>query len=209
MRLGPFIRKMFGRHERRISEAYRSIYVDIDAFVELTCRWKPDAKRILEVGCGEGAVTQRLRAAYPEANITAIDITPRIGRQYQGSRERVRFIQCAVQEVAATESGQYDLVVLSDVLHHVPVKFRQELLDAIRIAIAPNGTFVFKDWQRSHTPIHWLCHASDRWLTGDRVSYMTRDEMRERLTRAFGEGTLVGEERIAPWWNNLATQVRP
>lgn len=209
MRLGPIVRKMFGRYERRISEAYRSIYLDIDGLVELTCRWKPDAKRILEVGCGEGAVTQRLRVAYPHAQITAIDITPRIGRLYQGSLEGLRFVQCAVQEVAATEAGQYDLVVLSDVLHHVPVQFRQELLDAIRIALAPNGTFVFKDWQRSHTPIHWLCYASDRWLTGDRISYMTRNEMRERLIHSFGAAALVSEERIGPWWNNIATQVRP
>ncbi len=200
---------MFGPYERRISEAYRSIYMDIDAFVELTCQWKPKAKRILEVGCGEGAVTQRLNAAYPEAKITAIDITPRVGRLYRGLLDDVRFLQCGVQEVAATESGQYDLVVLSDVLHHVPVEFRQGLLDAIRTALAPEGTFVFKDWQRSYSPIHWLCYASDRWLTGDRITYMTRNEMRERLIHTFGETALVGEARIAPWWNNIATLVRP
>ena len=124
MKLGPFIRKMFGPYERQISDAYRSIYIDIDAFIELMCQWKPKAKKILEVGCGEGAVTQRLNAAYPEANITAIDITPRVGRLYRGFLDNVRFIQCGVQEVAATESGQYDLVVLSDVLHHVPVEVR-------------------------------------------------------------------------------------
>jgi trans-aconitate methyltransferase len=62
---------MFGPYERQISEAYRSIYIDIDAFVELMRQWKPNASRILEVGCGEGAVTQRLNAAYPNAKITA------------------------------------------------------------------------------------------------------------------------------------------
>lgn len=209
MSLGPFIRKLFGPYERRISEAYRSIYVDVDAFVQLTCRWKPNARRILEVGCGEGAVTQRLNATYPEANITAIDITPRIGRLYRGALNRIRFIQCGVQEVAAAESRQYDLVVLSDVLHHVPVEFRQELLNAIRSVLAPNATFVFKDWQRSNTPIHWLCYASDRWVTGDRITFMTRNEMRERLIHTFGETALVGETRIAPWWNNIAIHIRP
>jgi 2-polyprenyl-3-methyl-5-hydroxy-6-metoxy-1,4-benzoquinol methylase len=200
---------MFGPYEHRISEAYRSIYLDIDALVEVICRWKPNAQQILEVGCGEGAVTQRLKAAYPEARITAIDITPRIGRLFRGSLEGVKFIRRSVQEITATESERYDLVVLSDVLHHVPVESRQGLLDAIRTALAPNGTFVFKDWQRSRTPIHWLCHASDRWLTGDRINFMTRSEMRERLMRAFGETSLVGEARIAPWRNNIATQVRP
>ena len=209
MKIGPLIRRMFGPYERQISEAYRAIYIDIDAFVWLTRRWKPEAKKILEVGCGEGSITQRLKAAYPDANITAIDITPRVGRLYRGTLDGVRFMRCAIQEVAASDSGQYDLVVLSDVLHHVPLEFRQTLLDAIRTALAPQGTFVFKDWQRNYSPIHWLCYASDRWLTGDRISFMTRMEMRERLASSFGEAAIVAEARIGPWWNNLATLVRP
>lgn len=208
MNAGPFIRRLFGPFEHRISDAYRSLYLDIDAFIGLTRGWKPAAARILEVGCGEGAVTQRLHAAYPGAQITAIDITPRLGRLYRGSTDRVRFLQCEVQEIAAKESGQFDLVVLSDVLHHVPLELRQGLLDAVRTALAPGGVLVFKDWQRNGTPIHWLCYASDRWLTGDRISYMTRDEMRERLARTFGEAALAAEARVGPWWNNLATLVR-
>ena len=160
------------------------------------------------MGCGEGAVTQRLNATYPDAKITAIDITPRVGRLYRGLRDNVRFAQCGVQEIAATESGQYDLVVLSDVLHHVPLELRRGLLEAVRAALAPKGTLVFKDWQRNGAPIHWLCYASDRWLTGDRISYMTRTEMRECLALAFGESALVAEARVAPWWNNIATLVR-
>jgi 2-polyprenyl-3-methyl-5-hydroxy-6-metoxy-1,4-benzoquinol methylase len=208
MKLGPLIRGMFGPYEARISEMYRSIYINIDAFVQLAVQWRPQAGRILEVGCGEGAVTERLNAAYPDAKITAIDITPRVGRLYRGSNDGVRFIRCTVQEIAATEPGQYDLVVLSDVLHHVPKALRQGLLDAIRTALAPQGTLVFKDWQRNHAPIHWLCYASDRWLTGDRISYMTRKEMREGLERSFGDRALIAEARVGPWWNNLAILIR-
>jgi 2-polyprenyl-6-hydroxyphenyl methylase/3-demethylubiquinone-9 3-methyltransferase len=209
VKLGPFIRQLFGSYERQISEAYRSIYVDIDAFVHLARQWKPQAQKILEVGCGEGAVTQRLKAAYPDAEITAIDVTPRVGRLYRGLRDNVRFARSTVQEVAAREPGQFDLVVLSDVLHHVPIDLRQALLDGVRTALAAQGSFVFKDWQPSFTPIHWLCYASDRWLTGDRISYMTREEMRNRLALTFGEAALVGEARVKPWWNNIATLIRP
>lgn len=200
---------MFGPYERVVSDAYRSVFLDIDAFVALMRQWKPEARKILEVGCGEGAVTQRLSAAYPDAKITGIDITSRVGRLYRGSFDNVRFIRCEVQEVAANESGQYDFVVLSDVLHHVPPGLRQGILDAVRAALAPGGTFVFKEWQGAYTPIHWLTYASDRWLTGDRVSYMTRTEMRERLARTFGRDALAGEARVRPWWNNIATLVRP
>jgi 2-polyprenyl-3-methyl-5-hydroxy-6-metoxy-1,4-benzoquinol methylase len=209
MKPGPLVRRMFGPYERQISDLYRAIFVDIDAFVDVIVRWARAPIKILEVGCGEGAVTQRLKSAYPGAEITAIDITPRVGRLYRGSLERVRFMQRTVQDISAAEPGQYDLVVLSDVLHHVPLELRQGLLDAIRAALAPSGTLVFKDWQKNHAPIHWLCHALDRWLTGDRVSYMTREEIRERLARSFGEGALLAEALIGPWQNNLAILVRP
>ena len=209
MGIGPFIRSMFGPYEHQLSEVYRSLYIDVNAFAERMRQWTPTAKRVLGVGCGEGAVTERLKAIYPDADITAIDITPRVGRLYAGSPDGVRFVQCDVQQIAAAEPGQYDLAVLADVLHPVPVEFRPGLLDAIRTTLALGGVLVFKDWERSFTPIHWICYASDRWLTGDRIVYMTRDEMRERLARSFGEAALVAEARVAPWWNNIAILVRP
>ena len=98
---------------------------------------------------------------------------------------------------------------MCDVLHHVPGALRVDLLGAIRATLAPGGVFVFKDWERKPTPIHWLCHASDRWITGDAVSYLTRAEMRDALARSFGAAALVAEAPVAPWRNNIATLVRP
>lgn len=209
LRPGPLIRRMFGPYERRVGEAYRSLYFDIDAFTELLRRWHPSATRILEIGCGEGSVTERLRAAYPAAAITAIDINPRVGRMYAGSREAVRFMQCTAQGLAAAEPGLFDLVVLCDVLHHVPVELRQELLGAIRIALAPHGVLAFKDWERDGSLIHWLSYASDRWLTGDRIHYLSRGEMLESLNISFGAAAPAAEARIRPRWNNIALLVRP
>jgi SAM-dependent methyltransferase len=209
MTIGPFVRRLFGPYEHQIGEAYRALYIDIDVFVSLLRRWNPTARHILEVGCGEGSVTERLSVAYPDADIAAIDITPRLGRLYRGSLDRVTFIRCTAQEMAARKPGHYDLVVLSDVLHHVPIDLRQPLLDAVRSALAPRGTLIFKDWERNFSLIHWLSYASDRWLTGDRISYMTRNEMRELLARSFGAAALIDEARVSPRWNNLATLVRP
>jgi 2-polyprenyl-6-hydroxyphenyl methylase/3-demethylubiquinone-9 3-methyltransferase len=207
--IGQLVRGMFGPYERPISDAYRAIFLDIGDFVSQIQRWRPDASRILEVGCGEGALIERLRVSYPDADITGIDLTPRLGRLYGGPRERVRFIQCPVEDIAAAEPGQYDLVALCDVLHHVPEAVRQSLLDAIRATLAPGGVLVFKDWERTGTLIHWLCYASDRWITGDRVAYMTRDEMRTRLSASFGADALIAEARTAPWRNNIAMLIQP
>jgi 2-polyprenyl-3-methyl-5-hydroxy-6-metoxy-1,4-benzoquinol methylase len=209
MSVGASIRKMFGPYERHVSEAYRSMYLNIDEFVEQVRRWSPYPHRILEVGCGEGSVAERLRTVFSSAHITAIDVSSRIGRLYAGPQAGVCFAQCDIEEIAASKPGLFDLVVICDVLHHVPLGSRQGLLDAIRATLAPHGSLIFKDWQRSNTLIHWLCYASDRWLTGDRITYMTREETRQYLALSFGADALVGEMRIGPHWNNLAILVRP
>jgi 2-polyprenyl-3-methyl-5-hydroxy-6-metoxy-1,4-benzoquinol methylase len=208
MAIGPLIRKNFGSYERQISDAYRSIYLDIDDFVGQVRRWCSVPATILEVGCGEGVISEHLQRAFPGAEVTAIDITSRIGRLYRGPSDGVRFIRCEVGQIAAAKPGSFDLIVLCDVLHHVPHASRQALLDAVRTCLAPDGVFICKDWQRSNSPIHWLCYASDRWLTGDRISFMTRDEMRDHFACSFGTASLVDEARIGPRWNNLATLVR-
>lgn len=209
MPIGPAVRRAFGPYEHRITEAYRSIYVDLDDYVRAVRDWVPQAREILEVGCGEGAVTERLVEAYPDARITAIDITPRVGRLYRGPADRVQFSQSPVQEVAARSPGRFDMVMIADVIHHVPSALRSEILDAIKAALAPGGSLIFKEWERTGTPIHWMCVASDRWLTGDDVSFLSRDEGRALLCRTFDESALVDERRVAPWRNNLMTLVRP
>jgi 2-polyprenyl-3-methyl-5-hydroxy-6-metoxy-1,4-benzoquinol methylase len=209
MPIGPFIREKFGRYERQVSDAYRSIYLDIDDFVGQVRRWSSNPATILEVGCGEGVISEHLHRAFPGAAVTAIDVTSRIGRLYRGPGDGVRFIHCTAEEIAFAEPASFDLVVLCDVLHHVRCAPRRALLDAIRASLAPDGAFIFKDWQRNISPIHWLCYASDRWLTGDRISFLTRDEMRSSLAASFGAAALVDEARIGPRWNNLATLIRP
>jgi 2-polyprenyl-6-hydroxyphenyl methylase/3-demethylubiquinone-9 3-methyltransferase len=208
MPLGPAVRRLFGRHEHRIAELYRAIFIDIDAYARQIGDWVPGARRILEVGCGEGAVTERLARAYPDADILAIDITPRVGRLFRGRRDRVTFVETTVQQVAAEQPGAFDLVILSDVLHHVPSAIRRELLAAVRATIAPGGSLIFKDWERTAAPIHWLCHAGDRWLTGDRVRYLRKPEAEAMLADAFGRPAVVAQAWVRPWRNNFAMLAR-
>ena len=207
MSVGSVVRGLFGRHESAISDFYRGLFFNADAFADTVKRWVPAAANILEVGCGEGAITQRLARRYADASILGIDITPRLGRLYEGRTDSVRFLQTTVQELAAKQPNGFDMVVLADVLHHVPDSMRQDLLDSIRTLMAPGASFVFKEWERNHTPIYWLCYLSDRWLTGDRIRFMRRGELRRLISNSFGKRAAVAEERIRPWRANLATLV--
>jgi 2-polyprenyl-3-methyl-5-hydroxy-6-metoxy-1,4-benzoquinol methylase len=205
---GPLIRRLFGPYERGVAEAYRRIFINLDALAELMNAWVPQAHKILEVGCGEGAMTERIARTYPTAAVTAIDITPTVGRLFRGRTSAVTFCQETVAEVADREPASFDLVILSDVMHHVPADLRRSLMVSIDQAMAPNGSLLFKDWVISTTPIHWLCAASDRYLTGDDVAYFTMDGINALVTDAFGPSTIRRTSTVEPWHNNVAILVQ-
>lgn len=205
MALGAFVRGLFGRHEHRVAEAYRSVFVDLDALVGAVAAHRPRARRILEIGCGEGAMTEKLALAYPAAEILAVDPSPRLGRLYRGDRAMVAFRQGGVEGVAAGAAGGFDLVLLCDVLHHVPAAARPGLLRTAASLLAPGGTFVFKDWAPSRTVMHCLCEGGDRLLTGDRVSYLSEAAARALVEDAFRPAPItLRTAHVPPNRNNFA-----
>jgi len=209
MRPGPAIRRLFGPWEHAVAEAYRRLFINLDDLASITRHWVPDAKHILEVGCGEGAMTERIVRAYPEAHVTSIDIRPNAGRLYRGPKDVVRFRQETVEQLADREPNSFDLVILADVMHHVPLDHRRSLLDAIQRALLPGGSLIFKDWVISRAPIHWLCDSSDRYLTGDNVSYFTQQSLRSLVQGIFGPAAIRASRTVQPWRNNVALLVQP
>ncbi len=204
MAVGAFVRKCFGPYEPQISEAWRSMFVNLDdwtAQVKTVC---PAPRRILEVGCGEGAMTERLAATFPNAQIDAIDITPRLGRLYSGDTRRVSFREEYVEDRLAADPEPYDLILLVDVLHHVPAAAQESLLDSIRQLLAPGGVFAMKDWERNYTPIYWFCYLADRFLTGDQIRYKTPREAADQLSEIFGEARVRRGMHVKPWRSNYA-----
>lgn len=207
MAIGPFVRQMLGPLERPVSELYRSAFVDLTSLVRKIKERIP-AANILEVGCGEGAVTERLARAYANAHVTGIDITPRIGRMFQGDLKRVSFKQETIKDFAKENCSLFDLVVISDVIHHVAPRMHKEFLADARKALKPGGYLVLKDWERSPMPIHALCYLLDRYITQDRVQYGTAAEFRDIINAVFGSGHISHEARIRPWSNNIVFFIR-
>jgi 2-polyprenyl-3-methyl-5-hydroxy-6-metoxy-1,4-benzoquinol methylase len=208
MTIGATIRGLFGPYEGLVTDAYRSLYIDLDDWAEQLHEACPNASRILEIGCGEGASTERLLNVFSDANVTAIDITPRIGRLFAGDTSRVTFKQTHVSDIARSQPGSFDLVVMCDVLHHVPLTERMALIANIHQTIKLGGCFAFKDWAPSATPIHWMCYASDRYLTGDSVHFATPAEMKALLANVFGAAKVGNAASVRPWRNNISFLVR-
>lgn len=204
MGIGPLVRRAFGRHERQIAEAYRRIFVDLDDFVASVRTHVPAPPRILEIGCGEGAVTERLAVAFPASELTGIDICAQPGRLYRGDRSRVRFLRTSAADLAATERARYQLVIIADVLHHVSYPEWRHFLSIARNLMAEDGTLILKEWVRKRTPAYMLGYLSDRFVTGDRIRYADEAELRLLAEESFDRDAIRSEFRIGPWDCNLA-----
>jgi 2-polyprenyl-3-methyl-5-hydroxy-6-metoxy-1,4-benzoquinol methylase len=186
---------------------YRARYIDQDSLA-LELRSLAPASRILEVGCGDGLLTTCLARAFPEAEILGIDIAAQPGRLYRGDTTRVTFQSQAVQDLEATDPAPFDLVVVCDVLHHIPPEEQTEFLRTSRRLAGPDGVFVVKEWERRRNLAHFFAWFSDRFITGDRVRFQTLDELHDQVTRLFPGEQVRVEERIGPRPNNVVVSVR-
>jgi 2-polyprenyl-6-hydroxyphenyl methylase/3-demethylubiquinone-9 3-methyltransferase len=186
---------------------YRKLFFNVRAFGEALRAWAGSATSILEIGCGDGLVTEELRRVFPKAEITGIDIRAEIGTLFRGDRAGVTFLTAEVGGFSRRNRSRFDLAVISDVLHHVAPEARPDLLRSAAISLCAGGALAIKEWERRRNLPHLLAWISDRFITGDRVRFETAPSWRA-LTAAVLEGTVEREVRFPPWRNNFGLFIR-
>jgi 2-polyprenyl-3-methyl-5-hydroxy-6-metoxy-1,4-benzoquinol methylase len=95
----------------------------------------------------------------------------------------------------------FDLVLVVDVLHHVPRDRRTALLADVRALTRPDGHYLVKEWEPTRTLGHWAAWAADRFITGDRIQHVTAPDLKHQLATLLGD-ELVLEARVPPRRNN-------
>jgi len=111
--------------------------------------------RVLDIGCGSGALTIKIAKKYPEANITGIDYW---GSEWDYNKKqcnenariesvdgRTEFQQASASKLPFAD-GTFDLVVSNLTFHEV--KDSKSKLDVVKEAlrvVKPGGRFVFQD----------------------------------------------------------------
>ena len=196
------MRRSLGPLEQTAARAYRRLFFNIDCFVDRVLDAVPDPGRILEIGCGEGDVATALVQAYPRAEYLGIDPAYDVGRRYRGPANRAGFLRLDARTLANGAPGTYDLVVIADVLHHVPEdEDRAGLIRAAADLLAPRGRLVVKEWERNDRSWpYWAGWAADYFVSGDRqVRYMRRNDL---LSLIEGAAPELRHERtmwVHPW----------
>ena len=104
--------------------------------------------RLLDYGCGVGLLSRHLRNRLPSTRVDGFDVS-------QESIDRVDSTlhsQGTFTSVPHALGQAYDVIVLANVLHHVPPAERQNLIRQIASRLADAGKFVVFE----HNPINPL-----------------------------------------------------
>lgn len=210
--VGSAVRRVLGRFEPRAIELYRGMFIDLDCLAVTVLSAAPQAKRVLEIGCGDGAMATALRGVRPDIELVGLD--PGVaepGRMFHGDRAGVSFRSITTTELRAEEPPLFDLVVLCDVLHHVAEAQREPLLGEAAALTAPGGTVAVKEWAHRGGVGTMVAYGADRWVSGDAtVRFMPDAELDGMLARALPGWAVTCEAWIPPRRaNRLVTSQRP
>lgn len=103
----------------------------------------PHARRVLDVGAGDGRLLDLVLRARPNARGVALDFSPimlqRLGERF-ASDARVEIIQHNLEN-SLPYLGHFGAVVSSFAIHHLPHERKRRLYDEIWTVLEPSGVF--------------------------------------------------------------------
>lgn len=172
---------------------------------EEVLRHIPAGSRVLDVGCGGGLLLGLMRHA------GVLKLEPGAGVGFDLSKDAIVIAQQMAATVGAGDQlkfqaigvedpwpdGQFDVVSIVDVMHHVPANARRSVLQHAFEHLRPGGRLVYKDmthrgWRAFMNQLH------DLTLTREWITY-TPAETVEHWASQIGF-TMVHASHHKRWW---------
>lgn len=112
--------------------------------------------RILDLGCGTGAMAIALAQALPAARVVGVDGDPEV-LQRAAAKARAAGVEVELQEAMAQRlplpDTSIDCVVSTLLFHHLPAKVKRAALAEARRVLIPGGRLLICDIGRARDPL--------------------------------------------------------
>jgi tRNA (cmo5U34)-methyltransferase len=149
--------------------------------------------RLLDLGCGDGAVSRTLHRALPQAEILAADGSTDMiaAAQKQLAGLPVEFRVISFEEIAAGElpGPRFDGIFSSLAIHHLPMQGKADLFRALRSLLKPGGRFLNLDVVTSGTPEYtdWYFALWRDWIVENQKRLQLKESFENIPERARGK----------------------
>lgn len=162
----------------------------------------PPQSTVLDVGCGSGLFLGLLAAAGRIRSGLGFDSSaPAIARADCMRRrlpEPARLAFVHRDAAAAWPDGDFDVVCLIDVMHHVQPAQQRPLIETAIAKLRPGGTLVYKDMVRRPAWRAWMNRLHDLLLARQWIHYAPIDQVASWIRGAGLE--IVHEPRCSMLW---------
>jgi hypothetical protein len=169
MSAGQLVRRALGPAFPVAGSAYRRVFVDVRK-VAACLPVLPGGSTLLDVGLGDGSITNPLLDRQPDLRVIGVDLAPSIGGMIRDDlRSRVE-LHPATSVAELVAAGPLDIAAafLSDVFHHVSSDARAGLVTDVLSAFGDRPrTLIVKDIVPQGARSR-LAFWADRNISGDR-----------------------------------------
>lgn len=158
------IRERFDKDVERFSDLSTGQLSTIDATISLEIitesakRIKPQARNILDIGCGAGNYTLKMLTKLPDLNCTLLDLSqPMLDKAYERvssvTAGEINIIQSDIRD-ADLQTNHYDIILAGAVLHHLRENSEWELVfTKLFNALVQGGCLLISDLIRQDSEI--------------------------------------------------------
>lgn len=161
---------------------------------------------VLDVGCGTGTLALMIRAACPQAQVSGLDIDPRI---LAIARTKIARADADIElhQGSATAPpfapASFDRVLTTLMLHHLSTPQKREMLTAVHALLRPGGELHIADWGKPHNLVMRVASLGFRLLDGESTELNLRGEL-PALVEQAGFIDVVEYERWMTPFGTLA-----
>ena len=162
-------------------------------------------ERVLDVGCGTGALLRRINERYPDAKLAGIDPVAPMLAVARGKLPAGVDLQVGWADGLPWADASFDVVVSCNVFHYVsnPAPALREMSRVL----APGGRIVITDWCDDYLACR-LCSVFLRWTGAAFHKIYRAGECRQLFTDA-GYSTRIERYKINWLWGLMtASAVR-
>ncbi len=132
----------------------------IDCLLRLIALTQPQVSTFLDLGCGDGILTQAIKGKYPTSHGVLVDISPTMleaAQEKLHQEENLNFVLADFGEQkwlqAINHTMNFEVIVSGFAIHHLPNHRKQEIYQEIYDLLTPGGIFLNLEHIASLSPL--------------------------------------------------------